>query len=250
MILFVTMFRDIGRDKWTYFQRPVSEYINRFKFLAEQIEYPMIAYVEGDVIESTDKLQVVDLNSVQTFIHTHIESERAIMNTKEYQSKIPECRKICPEHIYPEYTLLNHSKIQYIADAKKRMPNYDYYVWIDFGFAVDSECVPRNIDTTKLGSRILFNTLDPIPDVHISPREMLSSSAIYMLGTTFIVPSPLVEVFEALYTKKLNEWQSAGIADDDQNMYYQIWVENKEYFRLIPTNRWRSLFNDLAAVDC
>lgn len=252
MILFVTAFRDIGRGAWSHSTRTIEKYISYFKNLAETIEYPLIVFATHEVIlqiahtvRNKDTITFVDSSTISIFLDTHLESERAIMNSDKYKRKIPEHRKIQPEHTNPEYTLLTHSKAQYVSHAKRAMPGYTHYAWIDFGFVRDNlDVVPKNIDSSKLCDKIMINSFSQIKPPYIDADTMLTSNAVYFAGGTFVVPVHLVDTFEALYTELLSHWKETFIADDDQSAIYQIYCANKSLFVLIPTYKWFSLYKE------
>jgi hypothetical protein len=255
MIAFVTMFKNLGRDKWEFYKRSSIMYLNCFKQLAENIDYTLVVYVETDMLKEIinnvklkNNIILIDSSTISTYLNKYIESESQIMASETYKSKIPEQRKKCPEHTLPQYTLTTHSKIQYIYNTKKIMPGYDYYAWIDFGWVRNNaiETIPRNLDLNKLGNKIIINNLNVIPKIHLSAETMLSRNEIFIAGNSYIVPNHQLEVFQHLYDKKIEEWKHLGIADDEQNLIYQLWSENKEMFQLIHTgiDNWWALYRD------
>ena len=186
MIIFTTMFKNIGRDNWTFFNRSEQAYIDDFRYLAENIDYPLVVYVENQVLKKIVALEsiklrsnifLVDSSTIKTYVDTHLESEMQIMNSEAYKQKIPEgvLRKV-PEHTVPAYTLINHSKVQFISYTKRSFPGFNYYAWIDFGFVRNGkvDTLPKNINFSKLGKKILVNNLDPLPQQPVSAETMLS----------------------------------------------------------------------------
>jgi hypothetical protein len=249
------MFKNIGRSEWKFYKRSFDTYLSCFKQLAENIDYPLIVYAESEELKEiisnvrlNQNIILINSSSISTYLNTHIETERKIMESDEYQIKIPEKRRHNPEHFIPEYNLLNHSKIQFLVHAKKYMPGYKYYAWIDFGWVRDNklEHIPRNIDLNKLNNKIIVNNLDFIPIYHIPADLMLSKYEIFIGGGSYIIPNDLIDVFQYLYNKKLEQWIHMGIADDDQNLMYQLWYENKDMFELIHTgiDNWWALYRD------
>lgn len=259
MIIFTTMFKDLGRDKWQNVHnsqgRGIQSYISYFKHLAENIEYPLVVYVETHVLKeiiNSVKLKsniiLIDSSTVRTFLDTHLESETTIMNSEAYKKLLPEGRRTLAEHCIPGYTLVTHSKLQFVSTTKKMFPGYQYYAWIDFGWVryEQIETIPKNIDFNKLGQKIIMNNLEPIPKERIPADRMVARYDIFFGGGTYIMPTHLVEVTQHLYDKKMEEWQRIGIADDEQNLFYQLWWENKDLFTLITTgsNNWWALYRD------
>jgi hypothetical protein len=252
MIIFFTVFKDIGRETWNAkYKRQNNDYFFYFKQLIDNIEYPLVVYVQSHVLKELvnamtfkNNIMLVDASSIPTFLETHLVKEREIMESDEYKQKIPEDRKLLPEHCVPEYTLMTHSKIQFLSYTKKLCPGYDYYSWIDFGFVRDDLTVlPKNIDFSKLGENILFNNLNN-PSRHYDANTMLKSGEIYIAGGSFVVHSHLVEIFERIYTEKLNEWQKNCIADDEQSLIYQLTYTHKHLFNIVFSGDWRCMFKN------
>lgn len=250
------MFKNIGRDNWKSFSRTEQDYLDNFRNLVENIEYPLVVYVENYILKKIVALEsvklrsnilLIDSSTIKTYLDTHLESEKQIMNSETYKQKIPKERKRCPEHIIPEYTLINHSKIQFLSHTQKIIPGYNHYAWIDFGWVLNGalETLPKNIDLSKLGNKIILNNIDPLPKHNISAEDMLSIHKIYFAGGSFIVPAHLIETLQNAYTKKLEEWKMKGVADDDQNLFYQLWVDNKDMFEYVSgQGNWHALYRD------
>jgi hypothetical protein len=256
-IIFVSAFKNIGRDNWHFLSRTVDEYCLLFYDLASIIQYKLVVYVEDDIY---DKLKQMNLrsniilmrsNTVHTFYNEYIESERHMIQSNEYRQKIPYSRKDLPEHLYAEYTLVNHSKINYIVDAKSHFPNYEYYSWIDFGCIRNRpEDVPNNIDISKLCRKIIFLALKQPPTETISADEMLSSDEIYIAGSQFIVHTELIHKYYTIYKELLDSWKDMCICDDDQNANLQLYFKYNDYFYLYNYPEFFSLFRIHLNSNC
>jgi hypothetical protein len=253
-IVFVTLFKDIGRDKWLHYKREPSEYIECFMRLARSIPYKLVVYIEPQIRSLLanytfgDNVIFINFDSVEhTFIKKYIGLEREIITSQDYQNRIPDFRKNQnPEHVYPEYTLINHSKINYLRDAKQNvLPNYMFYAWIDFGYAKnDAIQLPKAIDLDKLPTnKLTYHTLRDVPDEKIDPNYILGSDDLYLTGSSFIVPNSIVEAFEVLYEYKLIEWQTRWIADDDQSLVLQIYQDHPGLFNLIKYPAYMCIYN-------
>ena len=140
IIIFTTAYKDINRKKWNCYQRSNEEYIKGFYNLCSYINYKLIVYLEDDIKEIITKGKIfneniffISLKDVVTFYDKYLEKDKKIMETKEYQDKIPYYRKANPEHIYSEYNFINHSKVNFIRHTKDLFPDYKFYAWIDFG---------------------------------------------------------------------------------------------------------------------
>jgi hypothetical protein len=249
-ILFVSAFKDIGRSRWPIYTRSNEEYIRYFMDLAMNIKYKLIVFIEPHIREILVSKQLpsniilLDCNLVRTFYDKFIESETTIMNSQTYKNKIPSHRKTNPEHWNPEYNLVNHNKINYVAYCRREFPEYEFYSWLDFGCIRNAVInVPKNINYEKLHCKISYLVLVPIPSKILSANEMLHSHTVYLAGSQFVVHKDLVEKFEKLYEEQLLEWQAESICDDDQNLVLQIYNKNKDIFELFPSNEWFTLFS-------
>lgn len=239
-ILFVTAYKEIGREQWELFPRSSEEYIQYFYNLVDAIEYKLVVYVEDKIRKIfaghvfKDNIIIKDLNEVDTFYNKFIDKEREIISSEEYRRKIPESRSKYPEHSYAEYNLINHSKVNFIRHSRNLFPNYKFYSWIDFGFGqldngsmeANYENMPRDIAIETLPeTHIIYCCVKDPPVERLSEDEMLASYDIYFMGTYFIVPNGLVEEFEKIWYSKLVYWQTIGISDDDQNLILQIYYD-------------------------
>jgi hypothetical protein len=245
-IIFTTAYKDIKRQDWKYFNRTNEEYFYGFMNLSQNINYILVVYIENDLREIllkkntyNDNIKFMDLNMVNTFYKKYLDNDKKIMESENYKNKIPINRKANPEHLYSEYNLINHSKINFVKHTKDCFPNYKYYAWIDFGnMNYEIESIPKNINFDRLESKIIYKCILKPPIIRPTSTFMLSSNDIYFLGSSFIVFNNLVNKFEELYEKKIIKWQNDGISDDDQNLLLQLYYDNKSLFQLIYHPKW------------
>jgi hypothetical protein len=251
-MLFITAYKDIDRKSWIQSSRTNEEYFEYFFNLIKDFEYNLVVYVEDDVCNkilsrinlnnASSNFILKNFNSVNTFLKKYLENDKRIISSDIYKNKIPNERKNHPEHLYSEYNLLNHSKINFISDARKSHPYYEFYSWIDFGYVRCEQSIPRNINISKLPQKMIFHTFFK-PTHYIDPNIMLTSYDVYLTGGAYIIHSSCVNKFEELYDKKLAEWQENYITDDDQNLMLQLYFENTDLFFLFQSNAWFSLYN-------
>lgn len=253
-IIFVTAFKDINRGDWEHYNRTIGGYIDYFYTLANNIKYKLIVYLENDIkyviIKNktfNENIIFEDLNNVDTFLNKFIENDKKIIESEKYKNKIPDYRKTSPEHLYSDYNLINHSKINFIRDTKEKNPNYLFYAWIDFGRMNESiDNIPIDIDISLLPTnKITYHFVNDPPLYKISEEEMLKSHTVYLLGSSYIVPHDLVEKFEYLFRKKLIEWHEKYITDDDQNLVLQLYFDNPELFYGIKNEKWYNMYANL-----
>jgi len=255
--LFVTAYKDIGRRYWNAYERPQSKYISVFTKMALSISkfYTLIVYcskeVQQECLEECKKVFSLDqfppnvifygLEEVNTFYDRYIETERAIMRSPEYNQNIPWDRKENPEHKFAEYNLINHSKINFVADAKKRYNNYEYYVWVDFGLN-DYPTKDLNMEQHCPPGKIVYGLNTPMQPFKISPKQMLSSHVIYFMGSEFVAHKDAVEPFENAFEETLLWLHTQNVSDDDQNVVLQVYYRHPELFHLLPIGEWFSMF--------
>ena len=251
-ICFVTAFKKIKRS-WNL---SAEYYINHFLKLEQHIPYKLIVYVNSDIKKQIRSLQKVqrnnveykDLNSVSdAFIFKYLDIDSKIIEDYEYLKLIPESRKDLPEHKDKEYNLINHSKINFIADAKRCYPHYKFYGWVDFGrFNGNVNNIPSNLDFDMIShTAITCQSPHGVPIKRISPQDMLKENAVFILGASYVVPNALVEKVEKLYDNKLTELYAMKITDDDQNILIQLYFDNPDMFHIIRDTEFYNLYANL-----
>jgi len=255
-IIFTTAYKDINRGNWNNFVRSNKTYIDYFYNLADNIKYKLVVYVECDIKEImfnehtfNDNIIFIDMNGVYTFYQKYLEKDKIIINSEIFKGKIPENRKNKPECLYSEYNLINHSKINFVANTKRIFPNYKYYSWIDFGIMNEKiENIPNNIDISLLQNKIIYHCVHPPPTERISEEEMLKSDQVYFLGSAFIVFRDLVEHFENIWEYKIIQWQEQYITDDDQNLILQLYYNCPGLFQKIENTEWFGIYRKLQKI--
>lgn len=189
-------------------------------------------------------------NVHNAFIYKYKDIDTKIIKSEEYQNMIPNYRKQLPEHTYPEYNLINHSKINFIKYTKDMTLKYEYYGWVDFGrFNEENENIPIDLDINKLPKKcITCQSPHGIPKNKISYKDMLSNNAIHILGASYIIHNSIVEYIENLYEHKLNEMYDLNITDDDQNVLIQLYWDNPKLFNIINESAFYKIYKHLKEI--
>lgn len=249
-IIFVTAYKDICRGEWNVFRRSTKEYIDLFLKLAFNIKYTLVVYIENDILEKMNiydfpsNIIFKDLSKVNTFYNKYLEIDTSILESVEYKNKIPENRKNNPEHCSKGYNPINNSKICFVKDTKLNHSGYKFYCWLDFGTSnYDILDHPTNLNIDIIKEKITYSCFD-IPSKRIEPNIMLKTNKIYFTGTPIIIYSDYVEILYDLWEKKLKDFYSNKITDDDQNVILQIYFDNPELFDIKYTTKWCSLFRE------
>jgi hypothetical protein len=262
IMLFVTVFRDIGRGDWPAFQRSNHTYFEYFLRLAHNIEYPLIVFADE---QTTSHLKVmmgdlhpkhiifIDIHSVNSAFERHVELHMEIIGSEFYRSKIPDHRKNKAEHNHGDYTVLMASKMDYMRDARRRYPGYSYYTFIDFGYTRKDCVVPKQIDVSRLLSNKIMFTVLALPDIgrgrELSREQLLSTDVIFAQGGTFIIPNMLMDSFYRLWFEELDRYHNDYLVDDDQSLIYRIMVETPMLFAYVRPFQWMALFNTYLNKD-
>ena len=265
-ITIVTAFLDIGRSDWKGdYKRDPSFYIDSF---LTYLNYPykIVCYVDDKYINNILKTYAnspyqnklfIPINKTWLMQNIHawsnIEKDRAIMNSNEYKEflkqRIPLMRPcktevdtrsyLCPENIFPEYNVINHSKIDLIANAiNNGYINTTYTAWCDFGYFrtyhSNGDALPiTTIDVNKLNpDKITFCLRFEITenDKNILWTALLGNEV--FIGAFYAGPTKLMIPFQNTYHDAVNKIYNVGITDDDQHVYIQCYCLNPDIMHL------------------
>ncbi len=250
--MLVSAFLDLKREEWRIHQRSKDEYIQYFHLLVSSTDYPICLFVEPSfefylksLKELPSHISIYSIHDVDTFLTRYIEVEKEIIQSDEYQSMIPQSRKIHPEHWNAEYNLLNHSKINFIQKASELFPQIPFFSWIDFGFVRHLHHTPKNIDISLLPKDKIIRQVFKIPPQKFTPEEMLTKDDVFFTGAPFILHRDMVSLYQDIYDKKLLEFHQRRIVDDDQNVTLQIYYDHPDIFENIICDEWFELYNCL-----
>jgi hypothetical protein len=263
-ILFVTAFKDIRRADWPHYGMSNGRYFDYFCDLAVHIEYPLVVYLDAvtkrELFETRahrtaafrHHVEFRDLAEVpDTFFDDFLERDREIIDSAEYKFAVPECRRNMPEHNYAEYNLINHSKINFVRDAKAlhegKNQRYEFYAWIDFGRMNERiENIPSGLDLSTLPlDAVTYHCVNDPPPDRVGEAEMLGRHGVYFLGSSFVVPADLVAPFEQLWREKLVQWQAKNTTDDDQNLVLQLYFDNRALIHGVRFPDWYGMYRAL-----
>lgn len=252
-LLFVCAFKDIGRDRWDFMRRNLEEYSSYFRNLAENIDYRMILYIDQKTlaylrmaeITMNSNIEIRNYDIPGSFLDKYIELDESIIKNFEYRQKLSkiERRNMCPEYNHADYNLTNHNKFHFLVESKRICPNYDYYIWIDFGCIREVENLPKCIDTSRLNNRIVYLTQEmPLSVKTFEEVLKVDDDLVNFRGAQIIVPTFLVETLCQKYEETLLEMYSKCISDDDQSVILQVFYKNPELFELYQNKDAYTLF--------
>ena len=251
-ILFVTAFRDINRENWKHIPRGVDSYCDAFYKYSTKMKYNIVVFVSEEIQNYLlskytfgNNVFFLDIDCIDTFFHKYLPLEMEIMKSVLFQNLIPLDKKQAVPFLYPGYNLVNHSKINYVNEAKQRYPDYKFYSWIDFGIRLwdTSKLYNKTINIEALPNKIMYQHIEgnisihergilPIKCYKTTPYAILASHVVHFAWSIFVIYNELVEVYEKLYENKLNEYYQLGIVDDDQKLLLQIFLDNPDLFHM------------------
>lgn len=259
-ICYVTLFYDIGRGNWNnIFKRSFEDYYIAFEPYITLFNKDtcngdkLIVFIDKkyyDILKerihgSNILLISIDNNFMSNlYCWKTIYKERDIMSNKKFKIFL-ESRITCPEHSFPEYTLINHSKIDLICWLINNTSEFNYYAWVDFGFFKSKDLIPSKlIDINKLQlDKINYTLINPIDENDKNILYTLKYAPEKVGGFFFFGRKDKLLEYQILYHEVFNWFQNdLKIADDDQHLVLQCYFKKSELFSLHCLYEWHKAF--------
>lgn len=264
-ICYVSLFLDLEREKWKNFNRTFSIYMkhfypfismfskpNGYKDEDETFEYEMVLFLDKKRVEEVKKefkpetnIKIIEID--REYLQANfpmwktLPKEKEIMESKEYKELLSN-RITYPEHNNPEYTLINHCKIDAIVDAiVKGYSNADYYAWVDFGYFSLPKNIPKNmLDIYKLNLNTINYTLINSPtEKDKDPIYTITKAPECIGGFFFFGSKDNMLKYQKQYHLTLDYFQNnLRLADDDQHLALVSYFINPEMFTLHHLGKW------------
>jgi hypothetical protein len=247
-IIFVTAYKDLGRENWKGFERSREDYINYFKKLYRN-HIRLICFCEEEISDILNKelgfKNCYPYDSEHTY-YRYLEKEKEIMNSNDFKNIVSH-RKEHPECCIPEYNIVNHNKVIFLQRAKNMFPEYTHYSWIDFGCIRNDDNIFVNFDWTELKPQIHYSAFyKPNVDDIKCPKDICVDAPTILQGSIFIVPNNLVDWYVDTYTSTLEWFHQLNLVDDDQGVIIQIYKKHSDKFILHTTNEWFKLLHSFS----
>ena len=253
-ICYVTCYFDINRSQWgNKFTRSFDDYVLYFKPFVKLFEKSnddndhMIVFIDDRYISKIHELispyenhniTLIPIN--ETFLKYNIhcwqylDREREIMESDYFKSAVGD-RIIFPECRYPKYTLINHSKIDFISYAMNmNLSSATYMCWVDFGFFSKEENIPENLlDINHFNvDKINYTLIHPIDERNDSDIFYNLRYAPERIGGFFFLGNrDKMYEYQTLYHQSLKEFrEDYKICDDDQAVALYSYFKNPSLF--------------------
>ena len=251
-ICVTTGYKNINRENWENFNRPVEVYEKGFLALVENCPYPLIAYLEESERQqfniSSPNLRILPMEDLDILAYSHMEKDWEVLNSPEYKILMNGChhKETHPERSKKGYNMVTSSKSNLLVYTKKFCPGFEFYAWQDFGAANLEGGIPKLFDSSKLRKdkvTVKGMFFDPTTKLRIDPVGFArSGGAPYVCSAQIIVPSNLVDSFDELMRDQVDSNHDIFLTDDDQsvltiviNRYPELfdWVQSRrDYFGL------------------
>lgn len=246
-VCFVTAFLDLERESWSTFSRKFDDYLNAFTPYINMFEkcidnplFKMVCFIDEKRFEMVQKLNppsnmiLIKINekylNENSILWKRLNEETRIMNSENYKNKIKH-RLHFPENTNPKYTLINHSKIDFVNLAFNIVDS-EYYCWVDFGYFSNVNKIPLYmLDINKLNkNKINYMLINKIEDVDKDYMYTLIHAPEKIGGFFFFGNRENLKKYQSLYHEIHSKFQQLEIVDDDQFMALQCYFENPSLF--------------------
>lgn len=251
MTTLVTFFYDIGRENWKSYQRKAMEYIDSFNIFLNY-EYKMVIFIDDRYYEilkerisnskypETKKLIPINKDWFESNIWawSKLDKEKSIMDSEKYKAIVSDrIKNNYPENINPYYTILTHSKIDVVNYAiDSGLVDDDHVGWIDFGYfhnKSDENFLPNStLDESKLSfDKVNLCFVDDLEENDRGIMYTLTNAPEKIAAYFFWANKENMKKFQELCHSWLDRFQAIGIADDEQALWIQCYLEEPKLFK-------------------
>lgn len=254
----VTFFYDIERENWKQFSRSSYDYINSFNVMLEY-NYEMVVFVDEkyyDIVKKNienskypENKKIIPIN--EKWLEKNIwswgklEREKEIMSSEYYMNLVQHrINNHYPENTNPKYTILTHSKIDfvnYVVD--NNLTNCDIVSWVDFGYFQNKSTPnfrPNNVlDLNKFDlNKINICLINDIDEYDKDIIYTLKNSPEKIGAYFFLGDKNNMKKFQSLCHEWLVKYQELNISDDEQSLWLQCYFQNQDLFKKHVFGKW------------
>jgi len=261
-IILISAFFDIGRENFKNSSRSVETYLNSFKNYY-MYNYDMIVFIDdkysNEFINLDPNKIIIPIN--REWLIKNLKSWQQldqvinIMNSDSYKELVQ--NRITngnPENIYPEYNVINHSKIDFIKYAidNNLVNSNNFICWSDFGYFNSilhnnpSEFPQFELDLEKFNkNKLNFFLRNQINEEDSDIIYTLLNAPEIFTGCFWGGSIENLEILYHLYHECLDELYNMNVSDDDQHIYLRCYLKNPEIFNLtINSEKWFQVLLD------
>lgn len=254
----VTAFFDVGRSGWRKSPKDTEAfYMASFRHYGHMTN-KMVVFLDKRLVHllpsnsNMYRIQIIPIDYEWLETNTKSWQQRdtatQVMQSTLYQTLLHDrIKEGYPENIYPEYNLINHSKIDFIVYAIKQglVPQDAPVAWTDFGYHFSVYGTQGPFPNQSI--RLLNNDKLTFCLVALPQKEdadvgyTLTVARPTFTGGFFGGPQDLLLELHALYHTCLDVFYTCGIADDDQHVYLRCWLRQPDLFQLYlkaPGDAW------------
>ena len=265
-VLWVSAFRDIGRERWAHAYRSNDEYFACFERLVDPLGKDLVCFIDEPHADRVRKLGVRTLpfDIEDTYIPKHYPRQKELIDKKQFHQLLPEHVRMCQEYTNPDYGLTLYSKQCFIRRASELFPDYTHYAFIDFGYAktplvtpVSSACKPlpddqvyissfRQLDFDEDREPVLgawgVQSLEGAQRYNWNNLMLLVKEPLYTVqGNLWFVPKKLTHWLEQAMDHSIERQHAAGvILGHDEPVWLSIIHDFRSRFKINVKTEWQS----------
>ena len=247
----VSAFLDIGRENWSSFRRSTDQYFDNF-LPYTKMSHDMIVFMDDKHIDrftslckASPQIKIIPINrelmEKNIYAYQQLVKEREIMESKKFKDLISH-RLMFPECSKPEYNIIQHSKIDFIAYVinNKQLNQAEYYAWTDFGyFQVPNRVPSKPLDLKKFDlDKINFQAMNDLNDKDRSILYTLMYAPERIGGFFYLGRADLLLKYQTLYHEICQDFHRMLILDDDQHVMMQCVFRRPELFKVWNLGAW------------
>jgi protein YibB len=258
-VTLITAFYDIGRSEWnSQFTRKSHEYVESFRLFLNY-DHEMIIYIDTKHYDALSRMvecspypknkRLVSIDEAwmkeNIWAWSRLEKEREIMSSDSYRNLIPQrITAGYPENVNPEYTIITHSKIDFVCKAiDDGMVDTDTVMWVDFGYfhnkTQDKHVPKKNIDLSKLNlEKINLCGMNQITEQDKDVLYTLIYAPVKICAYLFVATKENMKWFQSRCHEVLEVYQANGLADDEQGLWLLCYFADAERYKVHYFPEW------------
>jgi protein YibB len=238
---FSTAYYDVGRTNWFKYERPPELYFDYFKNVSK-ITSNLVIYCQEknkktieDIVKNRDCVKIITRPFEELdFYKKFFNRAKTLMESDLYKSRVT--IPYIPEHIHPEYNIINFNKISFVKESINYFDT-EYNGWIDFGFGHNKSYVKYTFDenfsekVTK-GDKVFMRSLkQPTLDKLFNVNSYFDSD-VHIQGSCFLGTKKSIIRMYDLMEVCINKALEIGALDEDQTQYMMAYLLDSNNFNL------------------